>query len=132
MGAPLRHVSEAERRLAVAKDAMVGVVAVTGAVGAAEGVRFSRLARGRSSPARRRRPCGGRCGEVLGRANARLNAFGLASLASDLALVGVNAALAQQASAARPDAAESFTGRLGGGAPGDTKEMALGDDASLR
>lgn len=50
MEAQPRHISEAERRLAVAKDVMVGVVAVTGAVGAAEGVRFSRLARDGAVP----------------------------------------------------------------------------------
>jgi hypothetical protein len=53
------QLSEAERRLAVAKDVLVGVVAVTGAVTAAEGVRFSRQAPGgavRSTTATTRRP----------------------------------------------------------------------------
>jgi hypothetical protein len=45
-----RQLSEAERRLAVAKDAIVGVVAVTGAITAAEGVRFRCRALGGAVP----------------------------------------------------------------------------------
>src|SRR5829696_7876383 len=37
-----RRLSPAERRLAVAKDALVGVVAVTGLATAAQGIRFAR------------------------------------------------------------------------------------------
>jgi hypothetical protein len=90
------QLSEAERRLAVAKDVLVGVVAVTGAVTAAEGVRFSRQAPGGAVPLDDGDHAAAEASEAQHRAKARLNALGLASLAADLALVGVNAALAQQ------------------------------------
>jgi hypothetical protein len=90
------QLSEAERRLAVAKDVLVGVVAVTGAVTAAEGVRFSRQAPGGAVPLDDGDHAAAEASEAQHRAKARLNALGLASLAVDLALVGVNAALAQQ------------------------------------
>ena len=91
------QLSESERRLAVAKDVLVGVVAVTGAVTAAEGVRFSRRAPGGAVPLDDGDHAAAEASEAQHRAKARLNALGLASLAADLALVGVNAALAQQA-----------------------------------
>jgi hypothetical protein len=91
-----RQLSEPERRLAVAKDALVGVVAVTGAITAAEGVRFSRQAPGGAVPLDDGDHAAAEASEAQHRAKARLNALGLASLAADLALVGVNAALAQQ------------------------------------
>ena len=55
-----RRLSQAERRLAVAKDVLVGVVAVTGLATAAQGIRFARQAPGRRRAARRRRPRRGR------------------------------------------------------------------------
>jgi hypothetical protein len=91
-----RQLSEAERRLALAKDALVGVVAVTGAITAAEGVRFSRHAPGGAVPLDDGDHAATEATEVQRRSKARLNALGLASLAAELALVGVNAALAQQ------------------------------------
>jgi hypothetical protein len=91
-----RQLSEPERRLAVAKDALVGVVAVTGAITAAEGVRFSRQAPGGAVPLDDGDHAAAEASEAQHRAKARLNALGLASLAADLALVAVNAALAQQ------------------------------------
>src|SRR5215218_4735101 len=45
-----RHLSPAERRLAVAKDVLVGAVAVTGIAAAAEGMRFSRQEPGGAVP----------------------------------------------------------------------------------
>jgi hypothetical protein len=90
------QLSEPERRLAIAKDALVGVVAVTGAVTAVEGVRFSRQAPGGAVPLDDGDHAATEASEAQHRAKARLNALGLASLAADLALVGVNAALAQQ------------------------------------
>jgi hypothetical protein len=90
------QLSDAERRLAVAKDALVGVVAITGAVTAAEGVRFSRQAPGGAVPLDDGDHAAGEASEAQRRAKARLNALGLASLAADVALVAVNAALAQQ------------------------------------
>ena len=90
------QLSDAERRLAVAKDALVGLVAVTGVATAAEGVRFSRQAPGGAVPLDDGDHAATEASEAQHRAKARLNALGLASLAADLALVGVNAALAQQ------------------------------------
>jgi hypothetical protein len=90
------QLSDAARRLAVAKDALVGVVAITGAVTAAEGVRFSRQAPGGAVPLDDGDHAAGEASEAQRRAKARLNALGLASLAADVALVAVNAALAQQ------------------------------------
>jgi hypothetical protein len=91
-----RRLSEPERRLAVAKDALVGVVAVTGAITAAEGVRFSRQAPGGAVPLDDGDHAATEASEAQHRAKARLNALGVASLAANLALVGVNAALTQQ------------------------------------
>ena len=87
-----RRLSPAERRLARAKDVLVGVVALTGVATAVEGVRFSRDARAArcrcataTTPPRAPRP-------ARARRKRRLNALGAASLAAEVALVGVNAA----------------------------------------
>jgi hypothetical protein len=90
------QLSDAERRLAVAKDALVGVVAVTGVATAAEGVRFSRQAPGGAVPLEDGDHTAAEASAKQRRTKARLNALGVASLAAVLALVGVNAALAQQ------------------------------------
>jgi hypothetical protein len=90
------QLSDAERRLAVAKDALVGVVAVTGVATAAEGVRFSRQAPGGAVPLEDGDHTAAEASTRQRRTKARLNALGAASLAADVALVGVNAALGQQ------------------------------------
>jgi hypothetical protein len=90
------QLSGGERRLAVAKDALVGVVAVTGVATAAEGVRFSRQAPGGAVPLEDGDHTAAEASAKQRRTKARLNALGAASLAADLALVGVNAALGQQ------------------------------------
>jgi hypothetical protein len=90
------QLSDAERRLAAAKDVLVGVVAVTGVATAAEGIRFSRQAPGGAVPLEDGDHTAAEASDQQRRTKARLNALGLASLAADLALVGVNAALAQQ------------------------------------
>jgi hypothetical protein len=90
------RLSGAERRLAVAKDALVGVVAVMGVATAAEGVRFSRQAPGGAVPLADGDHTAPEASAEQRRTKARLNALGLASIAADVALVGVNAALAQQ------------------------------------
>jgi hypothetical protein len=89
------QLSDAERRLAVAKDALVGVVAVTGVATAAEGVRFSRQAPGGGVPLEDGDHTAAEASAKQRRTKARLNVLGLVSLTADLALVGVNAALAQ-------------------------------------
>jgi hypothetical protein len=90
------QLSDGERRLAVAKDALVGLVAVTGAATAAEGVRFSRQAPGGGVPLADGDHTAAEASAEQRRTKARLNVLGLVSLTADLALVGVNAALAQQ------------------------------------
>jgi len=90
------QLSPAERRLAIAKDALVGVVTLTGAVTAAEGVRFSRQAPGGAVPLEDGDHVAAEASERQRRTKRRLNALGMASLTADIALVGVNAALAQQ------------------------------------
>ena len=83
-------------RLARAKDVLVGVVAVTGAATAVEGVRFSRDAPGGAVPLRDGDHTAEGAPPQAARRKRRLNALGAASLAAEVALVGVNAALGQQ------------------------------------
>jgi len=91
-----RHLSTAERRLAVAKDVLVGVVTVTGLATAAQGLRFSRQEPGGAVPLEDGSHAAPEASSVEQRMKRRLNALGLASLAAEVGLVGVNAALAQQ------------------------------------
>jgi hypothetical protein len=93
--APSR-LSEAERRLALAKDALVGLVTVTGVATAVEGIRFARQAPDGAVPLDDGDHAAPEASEIQRRAKRRLHALGLASLAAELGLVGVNAALAQQ------------------------------------
>jgi hypothetical protein len=90
------QLSDAERRLAVAKDALVGVVVVTGVATAVEGLRFSRQAPDGAVPLADGDHTAPEASVQQRRTKARLNALGMASLVADVALVGVNAALAQQ------------------------------------
>ena len=90
-----KYLSDRERSLARAKDVTVGVVALTGVAAAIEGVRFARdcpdgavpLADGATpnvdTPAR------------AARHKRVLNALSAASIASEIALWGINAALSQ-------------------------------------
>jgi hypothetical protein len=93
--APSR-LSAAERRLALAKDALVGVVAVTGVATGVEGVRFARQAPGGAVPLEDGDHAALEASDSQRRAKRRLNVLGRASLVAELGLVGVNAALAQQ------------------------------------
>jgi hypothetical protein len=93
--APAR-LSGAERRLAVAKDALVVVVTVTGVTTAIEGVRFSKQAPGGAIPLEDGDHTAAEASEAQRSAKRRLKALGLASLAAEIGLVGVNAALSQQ------------------------------------
>jgi hypothetical protein len=90
------QLSDAERRLARAKDALVGVVAVTGLASAAEGMRFARTAPGGAVPLADGDHAAPSASEAAKRAKRRLNVLGAANLAADLGLVAVNAALAQE------------------------------------
>jgi hypothetical protein len=91
-----RNLSAAERRLALAKDVLVGVVAVTGLATAAQGVRFAHQAPGGAVPLDDGDHAAAEATTAQRRAKRRLNALGLASLIAEAGLVGVNAALAQE------------------------------------
>jgi len=90
------RLSEPERRLALAKDVLVGVVAATGLATAAQGVRFARQAPGGAVPLRDGDHAAADASAAQKRAKRRLNVLGLVSLAAEAGLVGVNAALAQE------------------------------------
>jgi hypothetical protein len=91
-----RQLGPGERRLAIAKDVLVGVVAVTGVATAAEGIRFSRQEPGGAVPLEDGDHAAPEASTREKRLKRRLNALGLASLAAEMGLLGVNAALAQQ------------------------------------
>jgi len=91
-----RRLSPAERRLARAKDVLVGVVAVTGIATAVEGMRFARSAPGGAVPLRDGDHVAGEARAESRALKRRLNALGAASLAAEAGLVAVNAALNQR------------------------------------
>ena len=91
-----RHLSAAERRLAVAKDVLVGVVAATGLVTAVQGARFARQAPGGAVPLADGNHPAPEATPAQEQAKRRLNRLGLVALAAEAGLVGVNAALGQQ------------------------------------
>jgi hypothetical protein len=90
------RLSPDERRLARAKDVLLGVVAAGGLATAAEGMRFARTAPDGAVPLRDGDHAAAGASPASRRAKRRLNALGAASLAAELALVAVNAALNQQ------------------------------------
>jgi hypothetical protein len=90
------QLSDAERRLARAKDVLVGTVALTGLATAVEGMRFARKAPGGAVPLLDGDHTAPGASDAARRMKRRLNVLGLAGLASEAALVGVNSALAQQ------------------------------------
>jgi hypothetical protein len=91
-----RRLGARERRLAVARDVLLGAVAATGLATAAEGVRFSRMAPDGAVPLTdgdHPAPC---ATPRQAQAKRRLNALGLATLVAEATLVGVNAAFSQE------------------------------------
>jgi hypothetical protein len=106
------RLSAEERRLARAKDVLVGVVAVTGIATAREGVRFSRSAPNGAVPLRDGDHTAVNATPESARRKRRLNALGAASLVAEVALVGVNAAL-NQAGFRRPPSRRVLIRRLG-------------------
>jgi hypothetical protein len=90
------RLSPAERRLAVAKDVLVGVVAVSGAATAVAGMRFAQMAPGGAVPLADGDHAAASATAAQARAKRRLNALGAVSLGAELALAGVNAALNQE------------------------------------
>ena len=91
-----RRLSDAERRLAVAKDALVGVVALSGLATALQGVRFAREAPDGAVPLEDGDRTAPEATRTQQRMKRRLNVLGAVSLAAELGLTGVNAALNQQ------------------------------------
>jgi hypothetical protein len=90
-----RNLTPGERRLARAKDGLVGAVFLTGAASAIEGVRFARQAPHGAVPLADGAHPSPETPEPAARLKRRLNALGAMTLASEAALVAVNAALAQ-------------------------------------
>jgi hypothetical protein len=90
------QLSPTERRLARAKDALVGAVALTGVASAVEGMRFARQAPGGAVPLADGDHTAPNAPDRSRRMKQRLNALGLASIVTGLGLVAVNSALAQQ------------------------------------
>jgi uncharacterized membrane protein len=105
-----RRLSPAERRLARAKDVLVGVVTVTGLATAAQGLRFAGMAPEGAVPLRDGDHAAPQASDEARGAKRRVNALGAVNLAAELGLVGVNAALNQQ-SFRRPPARRMRGGR---------------------
>ena len=100
-GARLREsantkLSTEERRLAYAKDALVGLVAVTGLATAAEGMRFARMAPDGAVPLRDGDHAAPEASVAARRRKRRVSRLSTVNLACELALVAVNSALAQE------------------------------------
>lgn len=90
-----RNLIGAERVLARVKDGLVGTLVVTGAATAVEGVRFSRQATDGAVPLRDGDHAAPQAPVSAQRMKKRLNALGAATIATEIALVSVNAALGQ-------------------------------------
>lgn len=87
--------SPRERTLAKAKDAAVAAVAVTGIASAITGIRFARAAPDGAVPLEDGNTPAPETPEKAARLKGRLNVLSTASVAAELVLVGVNAALGQ-------------------------------------
>ena len=90
------NLSERERRLARAKDVLVGACTVTGLATMVEGIRFSRSAPAGGVPLADGDHAAPEATYDQARLKRRVNALGTASLVADFALVAVDAALAQE------------------------------------
>ena len=90
------RLSPRERRLARAKDALVGTTALLGVASAAEGTRFARLAPDGAVPLRDGDHVADDAPPAARALKGRLNALGAVTLAVEAGLVAVNAALAQE------------------------------------
>ncbi|HET8952844.1 MAG TPA: hypothetical protein VFN44_20140, partial [Solirubrobacteraceae bacterium] len=91
-----RRLSPPERRLALAKDVLVGVVAVSGLATAAEGMRFARTAPDGAVPLRDGDHAAAGASDASRRSKRRVSALGAVSLVAEAGLLGVNAALNQR------------------------------------
>jgi hypothetical protein len=89
-----RSLSPVERRLARAKDGLVGALVVCGVASAVEGMRFARTAPGGAVPLADGAHASAETPEAAARLKRRLNALGAATLAAEVSLVAVNAVMA--------------------------------------
>jgi hypothetical protein len=100
-----------ERRLALARDVLLGAVMATGFATAVEGMRFARMAPEGAVPLMDGdTPAPGATPKQVA-AKRRLNVLGLATLVAEATLVGVNAAFAQE-SFRRPPLRRTFSRAL--------------------
>jgi uncharacterized membrane protein len=90
------QLSGTERKLAVAKDALVGVVAATGLATAVLGMRFARSVPGGAVPMTDGDHAAPGAPEQSKRIKRAVNAMSTLNLGAELVLVAVNAALAQE------------------------------------
>ena len=91
-----RNLTDREATLARAKDALVAAVAVTGLITAAEGVRFARQAPEGAVPLDSGTDPAPETPREAARVKRILNMLGRAGAVAEVALVAVNAALAQE------------------------------------
>src|SRR4051794_18092510 len=91
-----RHLSKREERLAKAKDALVAATAVTGLGTAALGMRFAKMAPGGAVPLTDGDTAAPSATYSQARAKKAINIMGAINLATEAALVAVNAALNQE------------------------------------
>src|SRR4051812_28125934 len=106
-----RRLGGREKRLAVARDVLLGAVALTGMATAAEGIRFSRMAPEGAVPLTDGDHPAPSATDRQAAAKKRLNVLGLATLVAEVALVGVNAAFSQE-NFRRPPARRVLSRRL--------------------
>ena len=90
------RLSPGQRRLAMARDALVGLVAVTGIAAAVAGVRFSRILPGGAVPLADGDHAAPGAPEAARKVKRELRVLGLVGMVCEAALVGVNAELAEQ------------------------------------
>jgi hypothetical protein len=105
-----RNLTPRERRLARAKDGLVGAVFACGVASAIEGMRFARAAPHGAVPLADGTHPSPETPEAAARLKRRLNALGAATLAAEVGLVAVNSALAQ-ANFRRPPLRRRLRGR---------------------
>ena len=90
------RLSPRERRLVLAKDALVGATAVSGVATAVQGMRFSRMAPDGAVPLTDGDHTAPSATETQARAKRRVNVLGAVNIACEAGLVAINAALAQE------------------------------------
>jgi hypothetical protein len=91
-----RNLTPAERRLARAKDGLVGALVAFGVASAVDGVRFARSAPGGAVPLADGSHPTADTPAAAARLKRRLNVLGALTIGAEVGLVAVNAALAQE------------------------------------